>query len=313
MIWIARLNGALLLAAIGAIFVAGITPYIPFETPVSALSRIFDSLAPWILATAFALSALAAVSGTPKLGLSLGILSIGLSANLFREHHANSLRLTDGPADARIVFLNAETDNAAQAYNIVQAAISVNPDAVVFTEAEAIQPALNYLVDEFEFVSTCTFEQCEMVIATRNTPSRFWKLKLKETWDERYAVTELDLGQNGSFYLASVHLAKPWLVGIAESELARLRAQFDFLDGPVLAVGDFNAAPWGYSLRSLLKHTGYKALRRPFPSWPASAGPIGVPIDHALVHNGMRITQIQPFAEGLGSNHRGFIVDIVLP
>jgi endonuclease/exonuclease/phosphatase (EEP) superfamily protein YafD len=79
----------------------------------------------------------------------------------------------------------------------------------------------------------------------------------------------------------------------------------------VVAVGDFNAAPWGRTLRDLTGATGLRSLRWPPGTWPADLGL--VPIDLVLTGNGARITDIRTFGAGTGSNHRGIVAGIALP
>ncbi len=122
-------------------------------------------------------------------------------------------------------------------------------------------------------------------MAARNAPLRFWALKLNAAW----------------------------LTGLAEVEHENLVAQYDWFDDPVVAVGDFNTAPWSGSMRDSLVRTGFRTLRRTFGSWPASLGRLGVPIDHVLIHNGARVVALEICGDGLGSNHRGFVADIAVP
>jgi endonuclease/exonuclease/phosphatase (EEP) superfamily protein YafD len=144
-------------------------------------------------------------------------------------------------------------------------------------------------------------------------PLRSWKLKLNSAWPDRYAVSELETTSGKRVFLAVSHLAKPWLSGISEPEYAKLASQYDWLAGPVVAVGDFNAAPWALPMRHLLKQSGMKALRWPLATWPVAAGRFGIPIDQVLVHEGARVVRIAPFGDRQNSNHRGFVVDIALP
>ena len=140
-----------------------------------------------------------------------------------------------------------------------------------------------------------------------------WQLTLNPIWPERYGVAELELADGRRIFISVAHLTKPFFSGVAETELDRLAAQYDWIDGPVVAVGDFNAAPWSRPVTRLLERTGYRATRRTPGTWPAQVGPLGVPIDLALVHNGARIVGIESFGGELNSNHRGLLLDIAVP
>lgn len=310
----ANIAGALTLAATASLLAGGGARFVPAATPVGALARILDSLAPWFLALALLCALLALGLGLRRLGGVLAVLSLLCAGVLIRDHLRLSLpALPDRETDLRVLFFNALGENSPHGDRIVTAILAEDPDIVVIAEAEAIYPALKRLQAAYTFVSPCSFETCSLVVATRAAPLRFWRLSLNPAWDNRYAVAEIETGPGTSVFLAASHLMKPWLVGLAEVELARLMAQYDWLPGPVIAVGDFNMAPWSLPMRKLLKHTGMRAQRIPMPTWPAAFGPLGVPIDQVLVHEGARVVRAVPFGGALNSNHRGFIADIALP
>ena len=168
------------------------------------------------------------------------------------------------------------------------------------------------LVSEFDFVSPCTPAKCEILVASRFKVRRSWQLQLNPIWQERYLVVEFESPEGESWFLSAVHLTKPWFSGVSESEIARLAAQYNWFEGPVVAVGDYNMAPWSLPMRNLLRNTGFRAIRGQPASWPVSLGPAGIPIDQVLVRGGTGVTGIRPFGEGLQSNHTGFVAGIAL-
>lgn len=247
------------------------------------------------------------------LGLFLLSATAVFGAVLFLEYRSVTLPLLDNQtAELRVLFFNANAENATSSDQIVAAALAAESDILVFAEASAVRPSLKRLKDSYDFVSPCTDAQCELLIATNLKRRRFWQLQLNPIWAERYAVLEFELPDGRPVFLAASHLSKPWMSGIAEPEIARLGAQYDFFDGPVVAVGDFNMAPWSRPIQKLLAQTEFRGLRGQPATWPASAGFFGIPIDQIHVHNGPRVTQIIPFGEGLNSNHHGFIADLLI-
>ncbi|HDR27704.1 endonuclease/exonuclease/phosphatase family protein [Rhodovulum sp.] len=310
----AQFAGAVAMAGALCLLAGTAFRFVPTEAFPGALARILDSLSPWFLALALLAAAMAAALGVRRTGFGLGVLAGLALGQLALQHRALSLPLApERAADIRVLFFNALGGNAAFGDRIVSAVLATDADIVVIAEGKAIYPALARLRAHYAFVSPCAFEACELVVATRIPPKRFWRLSLNPVWDNRYAVAEMHTAGGAEFHLAASHLAKPWLVGISEAELARLTAQYDWLPGPVVALGDFNAAPWSLGMRRLLRRTGLRALRVPLPTWPARAGALGVPIDHVLVRDGARVVRVQPFGAGLNSNHRGFVADIALP
>lgn len=310
----ANIAGALALISAIALAVGALARLVPAAAPAGAVARMFDSLAPGLLALAFLFALLSLACGLRRFGLGLALAAVFAAALLVRDHARLSLPLTpDRGADLRLLFFNALADNTAHGDRIVSAILAENPDIVVIAEAEAIHPALDRLQAVYGFVSPCDSGSCGLLVATRLPLLRFWRLSLNPAWENRYAVAELETGTGKRFFLAAVHLMKPWFTGLSEVELAQLAAQYDWLAGPAVAVGDFNMAPWSLPMRRLLAHTGFRAPRRPVPTWPAGLGALGVPIDHVLVHDGPRVVAIAPFGAALSSNHRGLVADIALP
>ncbi len=306
--------GALALTSAAGLAAGTLPRLIPTATPFGAMARMLDSLAPWFLVLALTGALLTMLCGLRRPGTALAVAALVCGGLLIRDHARVSLPLApDRPAELRVLFFNALGENAAYGDRIVSAILNESPDVVAIAEPEAIYPALARLRAHFDFVSPCTFETCPLLVAARRQPLRFWRLSLNPAWENRYAVAELETGTGKGVFLAAGHLMKPWLVGLAEVELARLKSQYDWLPGPVVAVGDFNAAPWSRPMQELLTHTGLRALRRPVPTWPAAFGPLGVPIDHVLVHEGARVVHARPFGGALNSNHRGIVADIALP
>jgi len=302
---------ALALTGLGIVTLSQITPT---ENALGPLVRIFDSLAPWLLLVSASLSAIAYALRARIAGL-VGVLGACLaSALLIAAHFSISQPLdTAKSPDLRVLFFNALSGNAASAYQIADQIEAQNPDILFIAEAAAIYPALHRLRARYEILSECSFTECDLVVAVRREVTRFWTLDLNTVWPGRYIVVELPLSSDRSVFVVGNHLAKPWMSGVSESELARLAAQYDWLAHPVIAVGDYNFAPWSKPMRDLLRSTGYKTLRMPIATWPAAIGRFALPIDHALVHNGAVIVSAQAFGADLGSNHLGLVLDVAIP
>jgi endonuclease/exonuclease/phosphatase (EEP) superfamily protein YafD len=307
----AILAGSCLMAASLVVAAGGLARLIPSEAALGALVRILDPLSPWLLGLGAVFALAAIIMGTRRLGAVLLVVIAGFSAELWLSHRALSLPLVPAAEpQLKILFFNARAENAASADRIVDATLAAAPDIAVFAEAAAVLPALDRLRAAYAFVSPCSAETCEILVASRHEPERFWTLSLNPIWDDRYAVLEIRTDTGAPLFLAASHLTKPWFSGVAESEVERLAAQYNWFSGPVVAMGDFNMPPWSRPMRRLLAETEMRTLRRPLATWPAGAGRFGLPIDQILVRGGPRVVSILPFGEGLGSNHRGFVADI---
>ncbi|MEM9435437.1 MAG: endonuclease/exonuclease/phosphatase family protein [Pseudomonadota bacterium] len=309
------LAGALAAGALLALLGGALAGLVPSEHPLGPVARILDSLAPWLLGAAMVLAIGAALFGLRGVGAGLAVLAALAGAQLALGHRALSLPLTPERApDLRILFFNAYEENTTDPARIVAAAQETGADIIVFAEAEMLRPALPALAETHEILTPCPpTTECELMIASRVPVTRSWTLTLNPIWADRYGVVQLSLPDGRAVSLAAAHLVKPFFTGVAEAELARLTAQYEWLDGPVLAVGDFNAAPWSRPVRQVLETTGFRALRRPPGTWPAGAGRWGIPIDQAHVAGGLRVTGVTAFGAGLGSNHRGLILEVHVP
>lgn len=306
--------GALTMAAFLALWFGALARFIPSDTAMGPLARIVDAFAPWLLGAAVVLSLLAMGLGLRRVGGALCALALGASLHLVGEQHGLSLPvLSDAPPDMRVLFFNALGGNTTPSDKIVAAALALDPDVIVFAEASAIFPSLARLTSRYHVLSPCSADQCELLVAARRQPLRFWQLRLNPVWEARYAVAEFETAPGQSVFLVANHLAKPWLSGVADAELHRLAAQYRWLPGPAIVVGDFNAPPWSRPIRQLLDWTGMRGLRWPLATWPAGAGAFGMPIDQVLVRGGPRVVRMTPFGATLGSNHRGFVAEISLP
>jgi len=85
-------------------------------------------------------------------------------------------------------------------------------------------------------------------------------------------------------------------------------------DDPVVVLGDLNATPWSSAFQMLLAEGDLVNSQKGFglqASWPASLGPLGVPIDHVL-HSQDLTTVERSLGPGYGSEHRSVNAAIAL-
>ena len=302
------------MAAILALIAAVVPRHIPQATPVSSIARILDSLAPWLLGCVIILVLVLAVLRAYKHAAAFLVLALAAGTHLYLDYRAVSLpSLPGADPELRVLFFNVFNENVAHADRIATAVMEADPDVIAFGEGDGMYPALRRLDAQYQRLSYCDFEDCQLLIYTKQKPERAWTLNLNVFADGRYAVIEVSSNSERPRFVVFNHLVKPWMEGVTESELQRLAAQYDWLAGDVVAMGDFNAAPWAFHINELLRKTGFRAQRHPIGTWPASFGGFGVPIDQVLVHGHARIVQAVPFGADLGSNHLGLLVDVAFP
>ena len=101
------------------------------------------------------------------------------------------------------------------------------------------------------------------------------------------------------------------------SELARRAAASA---EPVIVAGDLNLTPWSRAFRDLVLKAKLKDPRRGrgcFGTWPTlsrfpASAAVGVPIDHILVSERLRVSSLS-LGPHLGSDHLPIVADIDLP
>ncbi|MFN3201220.1 MAG: endonuclease/exonuclease/phosphatase family protein [Bradymonadia bacterium] len=80
----------------------------------------------------------------------------------------------------------------------------------------------------------------------------------------------------------------------------------------VVVVGDLNATPWSQPVQKLMTSAGLWDSRRGFgyhATWPAKLGPLGIPIDHALVSGDLAVLE-RRVGPALGSDHRPVLLTV---
>lgn len=83
---------------------------------------------------------------------------------------------------------------------------------------------------------------------------------------------------------------------------------------PTVVLGDLNTTPWGHAFRAFVAESGLRDTSRGVGyqwSWPAEFWPLALPIDHALVSDGVRVLD-RRMGPPIGSDHRPLVVDIAL-
>jgi endonuclease/exonuclease/phosphatase (EEP) superfamily protein YafD len=85
-------------------------------------------------------------------------------------------------------------------------------------------------------------------------------------------------------------------------------------DRAALVIGDFNATPWSYAFRKLLREGNLQDSERGFgvqptfkANWPQV---IGIPIDHCLHSDELKIIERSVDSSGHGSDHRPLMVRV---
>ena len=93
--------------------------------------------------------------------------------------------------------------------------------------------------------------------------------------------------------------------------LAEISETITRLEGPVIIAGDFNATPYTPAFQALLKATRTTTFTDFPATFPATMGPLGIPIDHVLV-GGIRLADLRALPP-IGSDHLPLKALLFLP
>ncbi len=112
--------------------------------------------------------------------------------------------------------------------------------------------------------------------------------------------------------VAVVHLPPPLSAEWSRARDQHLR-QFANMrahsTGRFVLMGDFNATPWSSTFRQLLR----VGMRRAGPgvaaTWPSRLGPLGIPIDHVLLHGPITARRVEVL-DAVGSDHRPLLAEL---
>jgi endonuclease/exonuclease/phosphatase (EEP) superfamily protein YafD len=84
------------------------------------------------------------------------------------------------------------------------------------------------------------------------------------------------------------------------------------IEGPLLLTGDFNLTPWSPVFGDFIRATGLvNAGGGRFATWPTWLGPLGIPIDHALLRGPLALRRMTQ-GPRLGSDHWPLLFSIAV-
>lgn len=305
--------GLILPLAVGMPLAAFGLQYVPDSALFGNFARILESVAPQLLLAALlpvALLALAGARRTAAACLALVLLS-GAGLVLQQVRVAEPLVPAER-ADLRLLWFNANAWNRTPAATVFDEICAADADLVILAESAKYGPKAAALADLYPYRAGCA-GACEITILSRHPLGDLKFFPPGIAWEDRLALFTLALPGHAPVTFVALHMSKPWFYGIIDREIETIETELPRHAGPMVLVGDLNAAPWSRRLHWLRDVAGLKPTRTPVPTWPASAGAAGIPIDHVLVRGGPRVVSIEPWGMDLASDHRGLLVTLSLP
>ena len=148
----------------------------------------------------------------------------------------------------------------------------------------------------------------EILILARDPDAR--ALVHRATYANRDVLVEVVTEFDGQpLHVIGTHPVSPMTPQRAQRRdllLETLGLWADRRDAPLMVLGDLNATPWSAPFSAMLEDTGLIDSQQAHgiqPSWPAWAGPFGIPIDHVL-HSDDLVTLERELGPSFGSDHR---------
>lgn len=191
-----------------------------------------------------------------------------------------------------------------------------NPDIVVFVETtrrirEELRPLEAAYPYRFDCIGTA---RCDITIFAR---SRLVSPAVKSTADpERSPLVQVETEIAGCrMKLFATHMTRPfpnrpWWAQRAQAE--EIGRDVGAWPGAKLVLGDFNAAPWGYVMRTIAERGNVEVLTGAGGTWPSRLPPqLRIPIDNMLAGPGLSFVSRDVLPK-IGSDHLPVVAEIAV-
>lgn len=217
----------------------------------------------------------------------------------------------DAPRLFRLMSFNIEFDNFENGEKIADAILASGADVVDVMEAAPVFPQLPRLSQLYPYRIGCTAsEACDTLVLSKRPFVRQEVHDLGELWKQRLVSVSIDFDGFPVDFLFP-HLSKPYFDDFQADELEDLTNLMQSHTGALVVAGDFNSSILAPTIQHFLRGTG---LTTDFPeptTWPVSAGPFGISIDHVFARPPLLIRSTSRLEDSFGSNHYGLVSDFV--
>ena len=298
-------------ASLGAISVAS-AEYWPDWPLLGPIARMTESAAPQLAVLTVLLGMGIVALGGRRFGAALTLVAVlGLAGVIWRHVERSAPLEPEASPVVHVLWYNMLHTNPVPPGDLVAALDASAADVILLTEATPLKTMRAQIAERFATVLGCAGRRCDVMILVRDPAIQAELVPMPSTGTDRMGVVQIALPDGQTLRLVAAHLLKPWYYGLSASDQWMVTHQAASAEGPVVIVGDFNAAPWSKRLRETADLCGLKTERVPVPTWPAAAGRWGIPIDLILTRGGAVLRQVTPWGgDELGSNHRGLSFEI---
>lgn len=180
-------------------------------------------------------------------------------------------------------------------------------DLVSVMEAPGLKSGFAALADLYPYRIGCAPDaSCDLAMLSK-TPFENGKISKIGPFGRFRLITAETVMQGQRVTVVAMHLTKPYYDDASKEELWQIERVLKTLHGPLMLMGDFNAAAWSDQIDDFAQ-VAHLAPPPSYPAtWPVELGALAIPIDNMFTRDGALITEITATPEAYGSNHRGLL------
>ncbi len=307
------LSGFVAAPTLALLGLALIARYLPDRSFFQVVGRVADSMIPHLLVAVLVLSLVIAALGAWRIALLILFGALATGGLHGWNHYQRTLPFApEARVDLSVLWFNMLNENWMPPGDISAALIASGADVVVLGEANRMQNQTQVLREVFPHQMVCE-PWCQVIVLSKFPLENAIRDRLSIVSPGRFVKADV-VTPAGPITLVGAHLVKPWFDHLAYDEVHELSYHIEVTEGPVVLVGDMNAAPWARRMVHMQRDTKLKFAQVPPATWPTRAGAFGIPIDHVMVGNGAQMVSLQAWGDdGLGSNHFGLLAQLSLP
>lgn len=214
----------------------------------------------------------------------------------------------------RLMSFNTLNSNIAGGADLTKMILSSGADVVNLLESQPLATRVDELSTIYPYRIGCmvVMARCDQMLLSK-TPIEDIEIRtLSDVYAQRYLKGRIAIdGQ--SVTIVGIHTTKPYFDGFHADELYWAAHFINRIQGPVIVAGDFNASTLDVNIQQFLTKTGLGSIGWEPSTWPISAGPFGIAIDHVYVRAPLGITSLERIPQSYGSNHYGLVAEVALP
>jgi endonuclease/exonuclease/phosphatase (EEP) superfamily protein YafD len=282
----------------------------------SALHWSFDLMAQLLLpaaAVAFLIVPVAAFLRRPAVAGGAAAVALAAMALAMPSMKAPGPVPSEAPR-FKVLLFNVWYSNS-RAADVARLIARENPDLVVLLELSGrTRKVLKPVVDTYPYKFDCAGAGCDGLVFSR---ARLLPQAVHRTSDpdrSPYAMIATDIA-GCRMTLVTTHMTRPFPnrpYWAQRAQAEEIGSAVGLIPGAKLVLGDFNAAPWGYVIRTIEQRGKVRVLTGPGGTWPTMLpSQLRIPIDHILASDGLSFVS-RTVLPSTGSDHAPVLAEVAV-